>query len=82
MSKATDILQAYFYNQSVFMLHELEQLQDNVRYRQLSDVDCFELIIAITRYNTFMEIARDVKSILGISHKSPVIKKTNKTNKE
>lgn len=81
MSKSTDILQAYLYNQSCFMLHELEQLQENVRYRQLSDVDCFELIIAITRYNTFMEVSRDVKSILGINHKSPVIKKTNK-NKE
>lgn len=77
MSKATDILQEYFYNQSVFLKQDIEQLQENVRYRHLSDVDCFELIIAITRYNMFMEVSQDVKSILKISHKSPVLKKSN-----
>ena len=49
MSKATDILQAYFYNQSVFMLHELEQLQDNVRYeicKKMSYLDQYHAAVA------------------------------------
>lgn len=66
-----DILQEYFYNQSVFLKQDIDQLQENVRYRHLSDVDCFELIIAITRYTAFMDFSRDVKHILGINHKSP-----------
>lgn len=66
-----DILQEYFYNQSVFLKQDIDQLQENVRYRHLSDVDCFELIIAITRYTAFMDLSRDVKHILGINHKSP-----------
>lgn len=66
-----DLLLAYFYNQSIFLKQDIEQLQENIRFRNISDVDCFELIIAITRYTAFMDFSRDVKSILGLNHKSP-----------
>ena len=71
MSKREDILMEYFYNQAVFLNHDIEQLRENIRYRNISDVDCFELIIAIARYTAFMDFSRDVKQILGLNHKSP-----------
>lgn len=71
MSKKEDILMQYFYNQSIYLKRDIDQLQDNIRYRNVSDVDCFELIIAIARYNAFMDFSRDVKHILGLNHKSP-----------
>lgn len=70
MGKKEDILIEYFYNQSIFLKQDIEQLQENIRYRSISDVDCFELIIAIARYTAFLDFARDVKHILGLNHKS------------
>lgn len=66
-----DLLLAYLYNQSILLKQDLDQLQENIRYRNISDVDCFELILAISRYTAFMDFSRDVKHILGINHKSP-----------
>lgn len=66
-----DLLLAYLYNQSILLKQDIDQLQENIRYRKISDVDCFELILAIARYTAFMEFSRDVKSILGLNHKSP-----------
>lgn len=71
MGKKEDILMEYFYNQSIFLKQDIETLQENIRYRSISDVDCFELIIAIARYTSFLDFARDVKHILGLNHKSP-----------
>lgn len=70
MVKKEDFLMEYFYNQSIFLKQDIEQLQENIRYRSISDVDCFELIIAIARYTAFLDFARDVKHILGLNHKS------------
>lgn len=71
MSKKEDILIEYFYNQSIFLKQDIDQLQENIRYRNISDVDCFELIIAIARYTAFLDFSREVKHILGLNHKSP-----------
>lgn len=60
-----DILREYFYNQSVFLHKDIIQLQENLRYRNISDIDCLELIIAKARYDMFMQVSDDVCHLLG-----------------
>lgn len=61
--KKVDMLHAYFYHQSAFLKADIDQLQENIRYRNISDVDCLELIIAKARYDMLMQVYTDVASI-------------------
>ncbi len=71
MSKKTEILLEYFFNRRIFLEHEVQQLQENVRYRALSSVDCLELIIARERLAAFIEFTKDVQSILTLKSGIP-----------
>lgn len=63
--KKIDALHAYFFNQSCYLKQDIDQLQENIRYRNVSDVDCLELIIAKARYDMLMQIYADAAVILG-----------------
>ena len=65
--KKVDILHAYLYNQSVYLKQDIDQLQENIRYRNISDVDCLELIIAKARYDMFMQVYTDIAHIFDFS---------------
>ena len=41
-------------------------MQTNLRYREIDVVDCFELALAVERYNTFKETTNQIKSLLKI----------------
>lgn len=71
MSKQSDILNEYFFNRRIFLEHEVAQLQENIRYRQVASVDCFELIIARERLAMFIEVTRDVSAILKLKRGIP-----------
>lgn len=44
--KKYELLTNYAYNQREFLEQDIKQLQENLRYRTVSQVDCLELIIA------------------------------------
>lgn len=51
--KQLDIYGAYVYNQRCRMEDDISTLQQNLRWRKISALDCLELIIAQERYNAF-----------------------------
>ena len=69
--KKVDILSEYIYNRRVFLEHEVQQLQANIRYRSISSVDCLELIIAQERLAMFVEVTRDVTELLKLKSGIP-----------
>lgn len=65
-----ELLASYVYNQREYLEQDIKQLQENLRYRNISQVDCLELIIAEERLKMFLEVTRDIRSILGLRDKS------------
>lgn len=63
--KKYEILASYVYNQREYLEQDIKQLQENLRYRQISQVDCLELIIAEERLKMFVEVTTDIRYILG-----------------
>lgn len=60
-----EILANYAHNQREFLEQDIRQLQENLRYRTISQVDCLELIIAQERLTMFVQVMSDVRHILG-----------------
>ena len=58
------LLYSYFCNQEIYFERELHQLQQNIRFRKFSDIDCIELLIARVRLDTFLEFRKNVLSLL------------------
>ena len=69
--RRTDLLSDYIYNRRIFLEHDIQQLQENLRYRSISSVDCLELIIAQERLAMFVEVTRDVTELLKIKNGIP-----------
>lgn len=63
-----ELLQEYIFNRRIFLEHELIQLQENIRFRQISSVDCLELIIARERLAMFIEVTKDINNILNVKN--------------
>lgn len=66
-----DLLSDYIYNRRVYLERDIQQLQDNLRYRSISSVDCLELIIAQERLAMFVEVTRDVTELLKLKNGIP-----------
>lgn len=66
-----DLLSDYIYNRRVYLERDIQQLQENLRYRSISSVDCLELIIAQERLAMFVEVTRDVTELLKIKNGVP-----------
>jgi hypothetical protein len=66
-----DLLSDYIYNRRVYLERDIQQLQENLRYRSISSVDCLELIIAQERLAMFVEVTRDVTELLKIKNGIP-----------
>lgn len=54
----------YIYNEQQRYEEELRQLQTNIRYRRIDVSDCTELTCAIERLNTFMQVTRNIMTLL------------------
>ena len=66
-----DLLSDYIYNRRVYLERDIQQLQENLRYRSISSVDCLELIIAKERLAMFVEVTRDVTELLKLKNGIP-----------
>ena len=53
--KQEELYLSYVFNTQMMLEEEIKTLQDNIRWRSLSYVDCLELIIAQTRLDAFIE---------------------------
>ena len=61
-----DVLLQYIFSERIRLSDDITALQDNIRYRNISTVDCLELIIAKERYSAFCEFADNVQQLLRI----------------
>lgn len=66
-----DLLSDYIYNRRVYFERDIQQLQENLRYRSIFSVDCLELIIAQERLVMFVEVTRDVTELLKLKNGIP-----------
>ena len=64
--KQRSIYGEYVLNERTRMEKEIEQLQQNIRFRDVSQLDCLELIIAKERYNSFCEFVRHINAIMQV----------------
>lgn len=66
--KKYDLLMLYFLNERDRLAAEVAQLQENIRYRRISSVDCLELIIAQERLSAFVDFSENVKVLLRLKN--------------
>lgn len=64
--KHKELLHEYFFSEEIRMEDELRQLQHNVRFRRIDDIDCHELLIATLRLESFREFRRNVLMLLNM----------------
>lgn len=64
-----ELLYKYFYNNRVRYENDVRQLQQNIRYRHIDVVDCFELACAIERLETFIQTSSDVMQLLKMRYR-------------
>jgi len=69
--KKADLLAEYIFNRRLYLEHDIQQLQENVRYRPVSSVDCLELIIARERLVMFLEVTKDITELLKLKNGIP-----------
>lgn len=65
-SKEVELLWRYILNNLTAMEQEVQQLQQNLRYRKIDTVDCHELSLAIERLNTFQKVSNDILLLLRL----------------
>ena len=65
-NKEVELLWRYFINNLTAMEQEVQQLQQNLRYRRIDTVDCHELALAIERLNTFRKVSNDILLLLRL----------------
>lgn len=73
--KETLILMSYIYNNRVRMEEEVRQLQNNIRFRNISVADCMEMICAIQQLETFRETTEHIRFLLTSVNKQKIFHK-------
>lgn len=66
--KKYELLLEYFLRERDRLSADIVQLQENIRYRRISSVDCLELIIAQERLSAFLDFSDNVKAILRLRY--------------
>lgn len=59
------LIYSYLLNREAHLEHDVRQLSQNVRYRQIGTVDCIELLLALERLESFREFSGDIRVYLG-----------------
>ena len=62
-----DLINAYIYNNRIRLENELNQIQNNVRFRKIDIADCVEYICAKQQYDTFMEVTKHICLLLKLN---------------
>lgn len=65
-NKEIELLWRYIINNLTALEQEVQQLQQNLRYRRIDTVDCHELALAIERLNTFRKVSNDILLLLRL----------------
>lgn len=65
-NKEVELLWRYILNNLTAMEQEVQQLQQNLRYRRIDTIDCHELALAIERLNTFQKVSNDILLLLRL----------------
>lgn len=60
------LLYSYIYNNRVRMEEEVRQLQNNIRFRNISVADCVEMICAIQQLETFKDTTEHIRLLLNL----------------
>lgn len=63
-NKEVELLWRYILNNLTALEQEVQQLQQNLRYRRIDTIDCHELALAIERLNTFQKVSNDILLLL------------------
>lgn len=50
------------------LLGEVRDYQSHLRYTEIDIVQCFEMALAIERYNMFCVFAHDIRLLLNLDH--------------
>mgnify|MGYP004594174201 FL=1 len=61
-----ELLWRYIINNLTALEQEVQQLQQNLRYRRIDTIDCHELALAIERLNTFRKVSNDILLLLRL----------------
>lgn len=69
MRSHKELLYEYFFSEEIRMEDELRQLQHNVRFRKIDDIDCHELLVATLRLEAFREFRKNVVALLNMKDK-------------
>lgn len=64
--KEMTLLCSYVYNNRIQLEHEVHQLQNNIRFRKIDVVDCVEMICALQRLETFIEVTNQIMILLKL----------------
>lgn len=56
----------YMYNNYVRLESQLNQLQNNVRFRRIDVADCMEYICALQEFETFKEVTKHIRILLNM----------------
>lgn len=62
-----DLISMYIYNNYVRLESQLNQLQNNIRFRKVDIADCMEYICAKQEFDTFKEVTTHIRILLKIN---------------
>lgn len=65
-SQEKDLLLSWVVNEEIRLSDEVSQLRQNLRFRKIDLLDCFELAIAMQRYSDFTEFTLILLRLLHI----------------
>ena len=60
------LIYGYISNNKDRLKNEYQQIQTNIRYRNIDVTDCVELMLSKERYDTFCEITKHILILLDI----------------
>lgn len=66
IQKEMTLLCSYVYNNRIQLEHEVHQLQNNIRFRKIDVADCVEMICALQRLETFIEVTNQIMILLKL----------------
>lgn len=61
-----DLISEYLYNNYCRLEENVKTLQNNLRFRKIDIVDCFELAMAIQEFETFKEIMKHIRILFKL----------------
>lgn len=60
-----ELILSYLLNNEMRLEDEVKQLQQNVRFRKIYDMDMVELLIATVRRDMFLEVSKNIRDLLN-----------------